>query len=1118
MRNLIVAEAARAFKKGRFDEALKLYEQASDLLGRHNFEANMAIAKRRLSQRELQDDYKELAPRSIKVAAVMDEFTFHSYEPECNLLQLTPDSAIDELDAFRPDLLLIESAWRGKDELWNRKIGTLSTELKSIVRWCNSSMVPTVFWNKEDPVHFETFLNTAQQFDYVFTTDIDCIARYKAALGHNRVFLLPFACQPRVHNPVELYRRKDAFCFAGAYYVRYPDRTRDLVDYLAELPKFKSLEIFDRNFGKDDVNYQFPKEYQPYIVGTLPFNEIDKAYKGYRYSINLNSIKQSQSMFARRVYELLGSNTITVSNYSRGIRLQFGDLVVTSDSGKEIVERLKRLGAEHEQKLRLAGLRKVMLEHTYEHRLAYLVSKALGRRVGSGLPPLLVVAVVESVQDGLKALANFRRQSYPNKRLLLVGRHAQQAILQEEIEGLAIGVVTTAEQANAELHELYDPETWLAAMVPADYYGPNYLIDLALSTRYTSANTVGKAAYYECEAGLQLHHPERAYRPAAQLAQRCSAIRLAAIGEGQFTSSDWLHGLAHESWRGDGLALDPFNYCRNGLQSSELQAVVSRVDDLDIDTGLSCEHLLRMAESIGPAESHDMELPRWPSARLNDLVRAIHAQVSFSANDKGLQVRAALPDGKHEYLYSNQDLPIHSLPASLELKTYLEAAPGLDVQYVFVFLDENKNKISHAIQTANRNHTAKVPPGTAYLRFGWRIMGSGSCIVKHLQWGHRVIEPAKVIGRGDCLLVTNHYPSYDDLYRNGFVHTRVAAYAERGLRVDVFRLRGKEALSYHEFRDIDVITGSANALHTLLTSGRYRTVLVHFLDEAMWRVLQNYIEHTKVVVWVHGAEIQPWYRRDYNFSSEAEREAAKVQSHVRMTFWRGLLAKVPDKLKLVFVSRYFAEEVMEDLGFRLPDEAYTIIHNPIDTRLFSYRPKSPEQRKKILSIRPYASRKYANDLSVATILELSKRPFFSELEFRMIGDGKLFDSVLEPLRRFSNVIIERRFLSQPEIAQLHKEYGVFLCPTRMDAQGVSRDEAMASGLVPVTNAVAAIPEFVSDDCGILAPPESFLDLSRGIDRIYNGEMDFLALSRAASERVRLQSDLFKIISLEIGNL
>jgi glycosyltransferase involved in cell wall biosynthesis len=268
----------------------------------------------------------------------------------------------------------------------------------------------------------------------------------------------------------------------------------------------------------------------------------------------------------------------------------------------------------------------------------------------------------------------------------------------------------------------------------------------------------------------------------------------------------------------------------------------------------------------------------------------------------------------------------------------------------------------------------------------------------------------------------------------------------------------------------------------------------------MWEVLE-YFPALQRIVWVHGAEIQPWHRREYNYRNEQERAKAIFESEKRMAFWRGILNPLVPNLKLVFVSRYFAEEVMEDLGFRLPESAYTIIHNPIDTDLFAYHPKPVEQRKKILSIRPYASHTYANDLSVKAILKLSERPFFKDMEFRMIGDGKLFDETLEPLRKFSNVTIERRFLTQPEIAALHQQYGVFLVPTRMDSQGVSRDEAMASGLVPVTSAVAAVPEFVDEGCGILADAEDAEGLARGIADLYEHPDRFLAMSQAASRQV-----------------
>jgi glycosyltransferase involved in cell wall biosynthesis len=222
------------------------------------------------------------------------------------------------------------------------------------------------------------------------------------------------------------------------------------------------------------------------------------------------------------------------------------------------------------------------------------------------------------------------------------------------------------------------------------------------------------------------------------------------------------------------------------------------------------------------------------------------------------------------------------------------------------------------------------------------------------------------------------------------------------------------------------------------------------------------------------------------------------------------------KLKLVFVSRYMAEEAFEDLGFRLPDDGYTIIHNPIDTKLFSYQPKSVEQRKRVISIRSYASRKYANDLSVKAILKLSESPCFTDLQFRMIGDGRLFDETLEPLRKFPNVTIERVFLTHGEIAALQEEYGVFLVATRWDSQGVSRDEAMSSGLVPVTNAVAAVPEFVDESCAMLAAAEDAEGLAAGIQSLYANPLRFAKLSKQAHARVKGQSGAQMIAEREIG--
>lgn len=1058
---------------------------------------------------------QRMAQGQLKIACIMDDFTFGSYQPEAQLQQLTPTAWQAELEDFQPELLFIESAWRGKDELWGSKVGHNASELQQIVRWCRARGVPTMFWNKEDPVHFETFLTTAKQFDFVFTTDMDCIHRYKAALGHDQVYFLPFACQPSVHNPIELYERKDAFCFAGAYYARYPERTRDLGNFVAKLPEFRPVEIYDRNYGKNDPNYQFPAEYQPFIVGTLPFSEIDRAYKGYRYAINLNSIKQSQTMFARRVYELLGCNTVTVSNYSRGVRLMFGDLVITTDSGEEMVRRLQALAGDEESsgKLRLAALRKVMLEHTYEQRLNYIVAKVSGTPVANPLPDVAVLGYARSEEDLKAILANFQRQTHTSSILYLVlGRKVQQPpgkdarvhfLRRKELEGKCIGDVI----GNAAL---------LAGMVAEDYYGPNYLLDMAIATRYSSANAFGKVTRYNhTETDIELLEPGRVYHNAGSLQLRSAVVRAQVFAA--FDCFDWCRALSSSRYgEGSLLAVDPFNYCQGGA-AAEMDAVHQRVDDLPLDTGFTIEELQARAERIAPAEQGAIDVPEIRLQQLQETFGPCKSSnVSFQMEEHGWLVSSTLEDGKHEYIYAARDLKPEDLGGKEQLKFFLDVTPGLNLQLVMLFLDAQKQRISHVIKHANRNKVVDVPPETAYIRIGWRVYQGGCAEIKGLLLGHKDLQPAEMLGQAEHLLITNHYPSYEDLYRNGFVHSRVAAYRERGVNVDVFRLRKDDAATYHEFENIDVITGSQSTLRKLLDSGRYRNVLVHFLDPDMWEVLKDYVDRLNVIVWVHGAEVQPWWRREYNYSTEDQLQIAKLESEKRMTFWRSLLSPMPENLKLIFVSRYFADEVMEDVGVQVPNDQYEIIHNPINTDIFFYQEKPVEQRKKILSIRPYASPKYANDLSAKAIQLLAHEPFFNELEFRMIGDGPLFDEILDPLRIYPNVHIERRFLKQQEIAYLHKEYGIFLCPTRMDAQGVSRDEAMASGLVPITNNVAAIPEFVDSFSGILAKPDSAEELAAGIKILVEDEKIFKSMSAAAVSKVEKISSVGLIITKELS--
>ncbi len=1055
------------------------------------------------------------ANNNIKIACIMDDFTFSSFSPECNLYNLTPNRWKSELESFKPEMLFVESAWEGKDEAWHGKISNNSKELQDIVQWSRDRSVPTVFWNKEDPVHFHSFLNTAKQFDHVFTTDIDCIGRYKAALGHHRVYLLPFACQPTMHNPIELYERKDKFSYAGAYYRRYPERTRDLESFLDALPNFKPVEIYDRNYVKRNPNYQFPDKYAPLIVGNLPFDKIDQAYKGYEYAINLNSMKQSQTMFARRVYELLACNTITVSNFSRGLELLFGDLVISSDAGDEVAKRLQALTADKETtgKLKLAALRKIMQENTYEHRLNYILSKInSASKPKYSLPSIAVLARVTTPEECGRIIEQFEAQTHENRLLILE--------VPTEFEGENSSHISYLRKAQSEhsfIKDVIDSCTWIASMLPEDYYGPNYLLDIAVATKYSNADLIGKAAYFQAKGDhLEIRQSNVSYRPTQTFLARQAAVKINdEILNLKVTS--WIDKVPRRRLKSEnGLAIDPYNYCRS-IQNTPLVTIKERVNDLPaLDIGLSIDHLQELAEGIAPSENSS-EGKLFDLLQLAELLGPSKSKnVDLTAKKSALSLTSRLDDGRHEYLYATRDLKPDALTDDREIKCYIETTPGLMVSLVILFLDAQKQRISHVFFPINCNSTAGIPPETEYLRLGLRVLAAGKTKIKSLLLEHRDLAPPLVLGTAQYLLVTNHYPAYHNLYRNGFVHSRVKTYKKHGERVDVFCLQhAKEPLSFAEFEGVGVLTGNPEALKRALSSGRYKSVLVHFLDSQMWTVLEKYVDSLKIVVWIHGAEIQPMHRREFNYNTDPERKKAKILSDQRMRFWRSILKKIPKNLHLVFVSNYLADEAMTDLNIKLPAENVAIIHNPIDPDLFSYEKKPIEQRTQILSIRPFASAVYANDLSVRAIQILSKKVWFDELDFRIIGDGRLFDETLKPIEHFKNVIIERDFLRQEEIAKLHKVYGIFLCPTRMDSQGVSRDEAMSSGLVPITNAVAAIPEFVDNRSGVLAPGEDAQAMADGIADLYENPKKFLAMSAEAARRVRAQRSSEKIVLLEM---
>lgn len=346
---------------------------ASIVLGAH---ASLVPAESTASSRPLSEH---------RIGIIADEFTTKSLESECALIPLQPENWREQLGENKLDAVLVESAWEGNGGTWRRKVGFYGDdefkELREITEHCRALGIPTIFWNKEDPVHFARFIRTAAHFDHVFTTDARCIPQYMEGVGPvtRSVASLAFFAQERLHNPLPCGRPyKHTIAYGGSYYgERYPKRSRELSKILQAAVPF-GLTIYDRQVNHPGSPYQFPPDLAPYVEGGLSYDDMVRAYKTHPVHVNVNSVEDSPTMFSRRIMELAASGTPALTGVGAGIETLFGSLLpiaANSESASLLAEYWMSDEAGRNADA-WALHRTVYRSHLASHRLAYMLRTA----------------------------------------------------------------------------------------------------------------------------------------------------------------------------------------------------------------------------------------------------------------------------------------------------------------------------------------------------------------------------------------------------------------------------------------------------------------------------------------------------------------------------------------------------------------------------------------------------------------------------------------------------------------------------------------------------------------------------------------------------------------------
>ncbi|ELI6433937.1 glycosyltransferase [Aeromonas salmonicida subsp. salmonicida] len=455
-----------------------------------------------------------LRNQHINIVSISDKFTYECFRYEANFIPLTKKNWKEEIDEANPVLFFVESAWNGNDGEWTYTMASykkhLGDPLRDAIKYCKSKNIPVVFWNKEDPTNYDVFIDVAADCDYIFTTDGNILDKYKSRVGHDRVYPLAFAAQPAIHNPIRDKRKKlptYEICFAGSWYNNGHDTRRVQTEIVLDGAMHRELHVYDRMLHAKQHRESriFPAKYQPFIVGSLSYDQMVTAYRQYKLFLNINTVQDSPTMFSRRVFEILACGTPVVSTYSDGMKAMLGEHVSIVADKNNAKLKIDQLLNDEQSRRRVGHLasRHTLQHHTYKNRLEYIfnhVNKEVPLNNNTSL--VSIVMCTNRPHNIDLMINNYLQQDYENKELIVVINtddndlsHVKDKL--SKIQNVKLAQLSAALTLGECLNKAVELSKGdiVAKLDDDDIYGKSYISDAILALDYSGADVVGKDSH-----------------------------------------------------------------------------------------------------------------------------------------------------------------------------------------------------------------------------------------------------------------------------------------------------------------------------------------------------------------------------------------------------------------------------------------------------------------------------------------------------------------------------------------------------------------------------------------------------------------------------------------------
>jgi len=243
------------------------------------------------------------------------------------------------------------------------------------VRILKAYHICTVLWTIDAPINFQSIINSAPFYHYIFCQGTEAIELLRNAniLGAD---WLPMGCDPKYHRPVELSSKEQAeyghdIVFVGSYYPNRAELFKTLADFDFGIwgPGWDKLEKGSRLQSHIRAAHTSPAQWAKiYSAGKIILAT------HYQDPKNLIPVYQASP----RIFEAMACGAFVISDSQPDVLSLFnnGEHLVRSCSTEDLIKNIKYYLEDPFEREKIAerGRQEALGKHTYVHRIKKLLS------------------------------------------------------------------------------------------------------------------------------------------------------------------------------------------------------------------------------------------------------------------------------------------------------------------------------------------------------------------------------------------------------------------------------------------------------------------------------------------------------------------------------------------------------------------------------------------------------------------------------------------------------------------------------------------------------------------------------------------------------------------------